>query len=53
MSNSLHVDCLRGKIAQRTKVLCNKVVSSAAILFLHQIRKIFKSITQGDESEYV
>jgi hypothetical protein len=30
-----------GKVAQRTKVLCSKVVSSAAILSLHQISKIF------------
>jgi hypothetical protein len=53
MSNSLYIDCLRGKIAQRTKVLCSKVVNSAAILSLHQIRKIFESITQGVESKYV
>jgi hypothetical protein len=53
MSNSLHVDCLRGKIDQQTKVLCSKVVNSVQIVSLHQIRKIFKSITQGVESEYV
>jgi hypothetical protein len=53
MSNSLHIYGLHGKIAQGTKVLCGKVVSSAAILSLHQISKIFRSITQGVESEYV
>jgi hypothetical protein len=53
MSNSLHVDCLREKIAQGTKVMCSKVVNSATILSLHQISKIFRSITQGVESEYV